>query len=137
MAGHGPPPKDPTKRVRRNADPMPSTALAGDGMVRGPALPVGFEWPDATRIWWDTWRRSPQSQVMGETDWAFLLDTAVLHARFWDGDTDVAGELRLRVAKFGATPEDRARLRMQIGEAEKPKPRSRRSKAPLRVVDAG
>jgi len=28
----------------------------------------------------------------------------------------VAAELRLRVAKFGATPEDRARLKIEVGQ---------------------
>lgn len=53
---------------------------------------------------------SPLSTEYTETDWSFLLDTAYLHALYWKGDFRVAGELRLRVAKFGATPEDRARL---------------------------
>lgn len=73
-----------------------------------------------TLAWWETWRSSPQAQAFTETDWDFLVDTALLHARFWKGDEKVAGELRLRVAKFGATPEDRARLRMQIGDPSKP-----------------
>jgi len=48
------------------------------------------------------------------------LDTAVLHAEFWMGDRSLAGELRLRAAKFGATPEDRARLKIAIGDPDKP-----------------
>jgi hypothetical protein len=45
----------------------------------------------------------------------------------WSGNGSVAAELRLRVAKFGATPEDRLRLRMQIAEPDQPaaKPASR------------
>ena len=78
--------------------------------------PDSFDWPAATREWWRTWRTSAQASKFTETDWLFLLDTAVLHAEFWLGDPSVAGELRLRVAKFGATPEDRARLRLQVGE---------------------
>jgi hypothetical protein len=38
----------------------------------------------------------------------------MLHQEFWSGSLSVAGELRLRVAKFGATPEDRMRLRLQV-----------------------
>lgn len=81
-----------------------------------------------------------------ETDWCFLLDTAVLHAEFWLGDRSVAGELRLRAAKFGATPEDRARLRIAVGEpdAQPAPPRlrtkaqeSRRERALRAVVDGG
>jgi hypothetical protein len=37
-----------------------------------------------------------------------LVDT------FYQGDTKVAGEIRQRVSKWGATVEDRARLRMSI-----------------------
>ena len=114
MAGRGPAPKDPAKRRRRNADPVPTTVVSADGQVRGPDLPTDIDWPERTRRWWETWRTSPQAKSLTETDWDFLLDTALLHARLWAGDGKVAGELRLRVAKFGATPEDRARLRMQI-----------------------
>jgi hypothetical protein len=78
-----------------------------------------FEWPGQTRIWWQMWADSPLSSEFTETDWSELLDTALLHARFWNGDHKVAAELRLRVAKFGATPEDRARLRIQFATADK------------------
>jgi hypothetical protein len=124
----GPAPKDPEKRRRRNIDPIPTTVLVDDpdGEIRGPELPGGIDWPVVTLAWWETWRRSPQAQAFTETDWDFMVDTALLHARFWAGDEKVAGELRLRVAKFGATPEDRLRLRMQIGDPEK-LPESRRS----------
>src|SRR3989442_985743 len=114
MPGRGPAPKDPAQRRRRNVDPVPSTEVAADGSVRGPDLPVGFDWPAPTRDWWETWRRSPQASAFTDTDWGFLVDTALLHAELWAGNGAVAGELRLRVAKFGATPEDRARLRMTI-----------------------
>jgi hypothetical protein len=92
-----------------------SVTVTDDGELRGPDLPAEIKWPEATRRWWDTWRRSPQAQTFTATDWTFLLDTAVLHSEFWLGDKSVAAELRLRVAKFGATPEDRARLRLNIG----------------------
>lgn len=119
MAGHGPTPKDPDKRRRRNADPVPTATLTDDDKARGPELPGGIEWSVVTLAWWETWRNSPQATTFTETDWDFLVDTALLHARFWAGDEKVAAELRLRVAKFGATPEDRMRLRMQIGDPSK------------------
>lgn len=89
-----------------------------DGELRGPELPPVREWPDRTLAWWETWRRAPQAAEFTATDWDFLLDTAVLHATFWEGDARVAPELRLRVAKFGATPEDRARLRLSVTQAD-------------------
>lgn len=118
MAGRGPQPKDPNKRVRRNKDATPTTILRFEEAEQ-PELPNSVPWPDETVEWWAMWRDSPQAEHFGSTDWAFLLDTAILHAQLWgNGDTTVLAELRLRVAKFGATPEDRARLRMQFAEAD-------------------
>src|SRR5690349_4592951 len=127
MAGRGPAPKDADQRRRRNATAA-VTVVAKDGKVHGPELPESHEWPARTVDWWQTWRESAQASTFTETDWSFLLDTAVLHAEFWLGDRSVAGELRLRAAKFGATPEDRARLRMEIGEPPAPPTRLRESK---------
>lgn len=116
MAGRGPAPKAHRTRdtddKRRQAE---QHTLTDDGELRGPELP-DLDWPERTRAWWDGMRRSPLAKTFSGTDWDFLLDTAVLHAEFWDGNLSVAAELRLRVSKFGVTPEDRARLRLQIEE---------------------
>lgn len=132
MAGRGPAPKDPAKRVRRNADSTSQTILRFE-QAEQPELPEfdvqvevdgemtsqRFRWPERTREWWKTLGEAPQAEVLGSTDWSFLLDTALLHARVWgEGDLKLLPELRLRVAKIGATPEDRARLRMQFADAD-------------------
>jgi hypothetical protein len=109
--------KDPSQRRRRNKS-APVTVLVADGKVYGPELPDSYDWPDATLKWWQTWRTSAQASRFTETDWSFLIDTAVLHAEFWLGNRSVAGELRLRAAKFGATPEDRARLKIVVGDPD-------------------
>lgn len=119
MAGRGPAPKDPDSRRRRNADEA-LTVVAADGKLHGPDLPEGFEWPVATVAWWETWRKSAQAKTFTDTDWSFLVDTAVMHAEFWLGNRALAAELRLRVAKFGATPEDRMRLKIAVGEPSAP-----------------
>lgn len=133
MAGTGPAPKDPSTRARRNKGPEVNE-ISPDGELRGFPLPrKGFyvvsktrtesgwtssrkleDWPEETRRWWLNWRKSAQAQTFLDSDWDFLLETAALHAQFWLGDNSVANELRLRVAKFGATPEDRLRLRIAI-----------------------
>ena len=123
MAGRGPQPKDPGRRARMNKDPIALRVIHAE-RVGQPDLPprmisnVDFGWPQATLRWWQMWADSPLSDEFTSTDWSVLLDTAVLHARFWDGDYRVAAELRLRVAKFGATPEDRARLRITFAAAD-------------------
>jgi len=118
LAGRGPAPKDPSKRRRRNIDPIPTSSLVDDGQLRGPELPdvlAGQAWHPRTLAWWETWRRSPQAATFTATDWDFLIDTALMHHTMWaKGRWEFAAELRLRAGKFGATPEDRARLRMQI-----------------------
>ena len=132
MAGRGPAPKDPAKRARRNADDAASTLLRFEEAEQ-PELPAfsiqvevdgelttqEYAWPAITREWWAMWRDSPQAEHFGSTDWAFLLDTALLHAAVWGrGEMKYLPELRLRVAKIGYTPEDRARLRMQFAQAD-------------------
>jgi hypothetical protein len=80
-----------------------------------------------TERWWHTWGESPLAASFTADDWSFLLDTAILHSAMWGGDTKAAAELRLRVAKFGQTPEDRLRLRVQFAEPVEadPVPQSR------------
>lgn len=144
-------PKPDDERVRRNATApvFNSTKLRWDGLLRGPELgdcPLpnaetghcggkgticrdgGLRceghplWSPRTVQWWNTWRTSPQSMVMSDLDWEFLLETAVLHHMLWSprgnaggvSQTQLASELRQRVAKFGATFEDRRKLQMTI-----------------------
>jgi hypothetical protein len=121
MAGRGPAPKDPTKRRRRNAAD-PETVISPDNELRGPELPEGIlpndeEWHPRTRQWWQTWRESPQATTFIDTDWDFLIDTALLHHVMWTkGRWEFASEVRLRAAKYGATPEDRARLKLKVDD---------------------
>lgn len=126
MAGIGPRPKNPDQLVGHGAAKSRDAVLKVIPVqpVEQPPLPEvtiegePFEWPEITRQWWSMWASSPLSKDFTDTDWSELRDTAMLHARFWAGDHKVAAELRLRVAKFGATPEDRARLRIQFATAE-------------------
>lgn len=138
MAGRGPQPKDPDQRARRNKDPIPMRVLQGgkhgqpdlpefmgyrtefrpvEGQEDREGIEVGIPWPSPTVAWWAMWGESPLAEGFIAADWSFLLDTALLHAAVWRGDTKAAAELRLRVAKFGQTPEDRARLRITFASA--------------------
>lgn len=138
MPGIGPPPKDPSKRARRNADVLPMRVVEAPP-VEQPELPEfdievtidgkvetqKFRWHTRTREWWRMWGESPLAKDFTDNDWNELLDTALIHSRFWNGEVKLAGELRLRVAKFGATPEDRARLRIQFASADHAENKSR------------
>lgn len=129
MAGRGPAPKDPAKRVRRNAggQEMRVIQVEPDEQPKLPTFylvdPITgtrslFRWPKQTVEWWQMWADSPLSAEFTSTDWSELRDTALLHAAYWKGDLKQASEMRLRVAKFGATPEDRARLKIVFALAD-------------------
>lgn len=158
MAGRGPAPKDPATRARRNKPATPTKTVAAPRtkkttqpplprltfgkMVDGEEVQVDYRWPEQTITWWKMWGDSPLSADFIANDWSELLDTARLHAQFWSGDSKVASELRLRVAKFGATPEDRARLRITL-EPPGPKTAAKKTSSSrtrfgdLKVVQGG
>lgn len=119
MPGVGPAPKDPRKRAGKHGNNGIPTTLVRFEAGEQPLLPADIDWPPQTIAWWKMWGDSPLSEHFMTSDWSFLLDTALLHAMVWgSGELDKMPELRLRVAKFGATPEDRARLRIQFAEAD-------------------
>lgn len=124
MAGKGFAPKDPAKLAGHRKDHIGQTVLTFSPGEQ-PALPQLWnglgepvDWHPQTVEWWAIWRDAAQADVFTATDWSVLLDTAFIHHQFWSGDIKAAAELRLRVAKFGATPEDRARLRMVFADAD-------------------
>jgi hypothetical protein len=132
----GLPPKDEDARVNRIPKKYDKTIINQDEevTVRGIDLPelapTGRPWCERTKDWWYTWRISPQAKLMGPTDWEFMLEIAVLHNEYWtppkivDGEykgslsptarANYAAEMRQRVAKFGATWEDRQKLQLTI-----------------------
>jgi hypothetical protein len=118
MAGYGGQNrKPPDQRARKNKDPIPMRIVEVRPTPQ-PLLPADIDWHSQTVKWWLKWGESALSSHFTDDDWSELLDTALIHNRFWNGDMRVAGELRLRAAKFGATPEDRARLRIQVTTAD-------------------
>lgn len=125
-------------RVNRNPIVHNIGSLQWDGVRRGPELAdeeSDIKWCPRTLKWWNTWRDSAQGMLMTDTDWEFMLDTAFLHNQLWGwhmivdkesgGFIDVpcdpkdakgiAGEIRIRLEKMGATIKDRGSLGMRIG----------------------
>lgn len=117
MAGRGPAPKPPGRKAGHSRDPHGTTTIEFAPAV-APSLPSGIDWHPMTVAWWDTLRSSPLAGAMMAVDWSFMLDTALLHHQYWNGDAKLAAEIRLRVAKLGVTPEDRLRLRIQAVAAD-------------------
>lgn len=92
-------------------------------------MPDGTPVPERTVEWWDVWSVSPLTSDYRAEDWQDLLDCAVIHARLWTGDYKAASELRLRMARHGATREDRARLRIQFATADEAERKAQRGRA--------
>jgi hypothetical protein len=122
VAGRGPAPKDPSTRVRRNNPRSNERVILitpsgqpdmPDTMPGDPTADEGTPWPRETGLWWNMWAEHPLASEFTASDWL-----------------SVAGELRLRVAKFGATPEDRARLRVQFAVADKSEAEAAAKKPP-------
>lgn len=116
MAGRGPAPKPADKRARRN-NAGAQTVLRAE-TVEPPELPRRYAADEDVARWWNTWVESPQAEIFSSTDWQYLLDTLPLVSAFYDGELKYGAEIRMRVAQFGATPQDRARLRMSFAAAD-------------------
>ena len=124
-------------RVNRNPIVHNHGSLQWDGVRRGPELAdeePDIKWCNRTLKWWNAWRDSPQAMLMTDTDWEEMLNTAFLHQQLWGwhiivdkengGFVDVpcdpkdakslAGEIRIRLEKMGATIKDRGSLGMRI-----------------------
>ncbi|MFM9464129.1 hypothetical protein ACKI1K_14930 [Streptomyces scabiei] len=114
-------PKPKPNAVRRNkhehAQELEATVQPGREMPRG----LGITTAGGKRFW-RTWSTSPQTQGWTETDWTELEITTKLVDEFYRGELKLASEIRMRVAKWGATVEDRSRLRMKIDDESEETP---------------
>ncbi len=138
VGSRGVPPKDPSKRQRRNKPPeLEELPASHDGEV--PPLPRRSSYLKATRDWYDGWATSPQASGFGGTDWTRLHMLAALVDAYWrEPRASLMSEIRLNEAKLDATIEDRQRLRWKLPgpeqEAEEPpkpaRPKRRRSPSP-------
>lgn len=121
MAGRGPAPKATRSRARdtEKRDAQMET-VTGDGELHGKPLPNGVlpdgdEWHPQTLALWNALRRWPLLAEESELGWQFLVDTMLMHHTMWaKGKWEFASEVRLRLAKYGATPEDRMRLKVKV-----------------------
>lgn len=120
MGSRGPAPKPTAVRRNKHESAVEISTESQPGRPLPKTLPVSTT---GAKRFWKTWAESPQSATWLETDWEELAITTLLVDALYKGDLKQAGEIRQRVAKWGATNEDRARLRMKLEkpeEAEKP-----------------
>jgi len=117
MGGRGPVPKETRSRSRDSVEP---DAVEITGEMYGRPLPEGIlpndeQWHPQTLALWEAFRVWPVMADLPEVSWQFLIDTMLQHHVMWTkGKWEFAAELRLRVAKYGVTPEDRMRLKIKL-----------------------
>ena len=134
MAGRGRMPKSDDKLVSRHPK-VPMRIVGGAAVAVQPELPKGFRWPAETQKWWRMWRESPLSAEFTSNDWDELKIAARFHAIIWDPTSSPSevknsgAELRQRTGKFGSTPEDRVRLRIQFAYADQAEERADEARA--------
>lgn len=61
-----------------------------------PELPAGIPWPRETLNWWTTLGNRPRTP----DEWEFCLETALVHADVWGGNTARTRELRQRLDRI-------------------------------------
>lgn len=128
MGLRGPARKDPEQLSHRSktaADKAHLKVVTSEPASAPPLpayMPGGYDWPTETREWWQSWTQDPLTNDYRNSDWLDLLDCAVIHGRLWGEDPKMsqaaAAELRLRMARHGATRADRASLRITFATAE-------------------
>lgn len=116
MAGYGPAPKDPTKRIGRGVPlrgewqdlpPLTKTVL--------PPLPRDGDWSDRAKKLWAAWRKDPVTQTYGESEIAMALETIRIFeiAKISRGMAGWA-ELRQWMDRLALTPKGKRDLRYRI-----------------------
>ena len=86
--------------------------------------------PALTRFWWQALSSMPHCVLWGPSDWAFAVDTAVLHAAYAEGALSWATEIRQREKVMGTTVDARRDLRIRyVSEVQDDEP------APLSIEE--
>ena len=142
LAGNGPPPKDPSRRARRNKDASPMRIVEVSEVeqprledIYGDENPAtGEPWSFATLRLWDEIGEFARVQLLQDAQWSLFARAMVLDDAVNRGDLRSASEARLQIAKFGIAPDDLARMRIQLAQADEAdeKRRSSRSGADVR-----
>jgi hypothetical protein len=91
--------------------PLTRTVLKGDEPIE---IPI----EKRTRDWWSALCKMPHCVLWQDSDWAFALDTAMVHAAASHGQVTAMAELRMREKVLGTTVDARRDLRIRYVEPE-------------------
>jgi hypothetical protein len=77
-----------------------------------------YPMPEQTLAWWESVTTMPHCVLWSPSDWAFCLDTALIHAQAVTGVVSAMSELRQREKILGTTLDARRDLRIRYVNAE-------------------
>jgi hypothetical protein len=77
-----------------------------------------YPMPVQTVTWWESVTTMPHCVLWSPSDWAFCLDTALIHAQAVTGVVSAMSELRQREKILGTTLDARRDLRIRYVNAE-------------------
>lgn len=80
--------------------------------------PIEIPVENRTRFWWNALTKMPHCVLWQDSDWAFALDTAMVHAAASHGQMTAMAELRMREKVLGTTVDSRRDLRIRYVEPE-------------------
>jgi hypothetical protein len=96
--------------------PKPELPLSRTTLKDGE--PVEYPLETRTRDWWNAVSRMPHCVAWQDSDWAFALETAMVHALAAHGNISAMAELRMREKVMGTTMDARRDLRIRYVEPE-------------------
>lgn len=139
MAGRGPSPKSPERRVRKTRtvgdfqvieiEPAVQPELKKILGTRNPA--VGMPWRAGTLHLWDALGDHPTTQGLTEAQWMLLARAMIIDDLVLRGEVKLSQELRLQLGKFFIAPDDVLRGRFSFAQADEAEDRVRRRRDSL------
>lgn len=84
--------------------------------------PIEIPIEKRTRTWWNALIQMPHCILWQASDWAFAVDTAMVHAMANHGSMAAMAELRMREKVMGTTVDARRDLRIRYVEFEEEAP---------------
>lgn len=127
MSGRKPSERPVVHRVKPTVDwtdivnvpysgPVPELPLSRTILKDGEPIEIPLE--TRTRNWWNAVTKMPHCILWQDSDWAFAIDTAMVHAQASHGVVSAISELRQREKIMGTTVDARRDLRLRYVEPE-------------------
>lgn len=98
----------------------PELPLSRSVIKEGEPMEIPIE--SRTRDWWSALIQMPHCILWQESDWAFAVDTAMVHAMANHGVVSAMAELRMREKVMGTTVDSRRDLRIRYVDPENQAP---------------